>query len=193
MILLETVAAALVGLAVVALIVGPLAGQGSAAPATIDEPEDLEDTPKGVALAALREIEFDRATGKLSDEDYHGLKAKYTSEALAVLRAEEAGRAGEAETAGVAPEPSAASEPPASPGFSASPASDPVEALIADRVRQLQTGMARCPACGPRPEGDALFCSTCGRSLTVGGCGECAAPLVPGSRFCENCGVAVAR
>ena len=35
-----------------------------------DEPEDLEETPKGIALAALREIEFDRATGKLSDEDY---------------------------------------------------------------------------------------------------------------------------
>jgi hypothetical protein len=190
MILLETVAAALVGLAVVALIIGPLAGQGSAASATIDEPEDLEETPKGVALAALREIEFDRATGKLSDEDYDGLKAKYTSEALAVLRAEGAekgGNAGAAEAAGGAE----ASPPVAAVATDSAP--DPVEALIADRVRQLQTGMARCPTCGPRPESDALFCSTCGRSLTVGGCGECGAPLVPGSRFCENCGVAVAR
>jgi hypothetical protein len=187
MILIEAVAAALVGLAAVALIIGPLAGQGSVPPPTIDEPEDLEDTPKGVALAALREIEFDRATGKLSDEDYQALKTKYTAEALAVLRAEEAGRAEPPRQAGESPANSAASEPPAPP------AGDPVEALIADRVRQLQTGMARCPTCGPRPEGDALFCSTCGRSLAVGGCPECGAPLVPGSRFCEGCGVAVAK
>jgi hypothetical protein len=184
MIFLETVAAALVGLAVVALIIGPLTGQGSVPPPTIDEPEDLEETPKGIALAALREIEFDRATGKLSDEDYQGLKAKYTAEALAVLRTEQAGRA---DNAGGFARAEGASDSPASSSV------DPVEALIADRVRQLRTGMARCPTCGPRPEGDALFCSTCGRSLTVGGCAECGAPLVPGSRFCENCGVAVAR
>jgi hypothetical protein len=190
MMLWETMAAALVGLAVVALIIGPLMGQGNPAPPTVDEPEDLEETPKGVALTALREIEFDRATGKLSDEDYHALKAKYTAEALALLRAEEAGkseggdRAGQVGHSGLE---AAASEPPAA----ASEAADPVEALVADRIRQLQTGMVRCPSCGPRPEGDALFCSTCGRSLTVGGCVDCGAPLVPGSRFCENCGVAV--
>ena len=36
-------------------------------------------------MAALREIEFDRETGKLSDDDYASLKAKYTGEALAAL------------------------------------------------------------------------------------------------------------
>jgi Double zinc ribbon len=192
MMLWETMAAALVGLAVVALIIGPLMGQGNPAPPTVDEPEDLEETPKGVALTALREIEFDRATGKLSDEDYQALKAKYTAEALALLRAEEAGKAEGANRAGQAGDSglgATASELPAA----ASEAADPVEALVADRVRQLQTGMVRCPGCGPRPEGDALFCSTCGRSLTLGGCLDCGAPLVPGSRFCENCGVAVAR
>ena len=43
------------------------------------------------AVEALREIEFDRATGKLSDEDYAELKASYTREALAELRAADAG------------------------------------------------------------------------------------------------------
>lgn len=189
MMLLQAVAAALVGLAVVALIIGPLAGRGTPPPPTVDEPEDLEETPKGLALSALREIEFDRATGKLSDEDYHALKTKYTAEALALLRAEETGAA---ESAGKAEGTGGASAGPGLPA-AASPAADPVEALIADRVRQLQTGMARCPTCGPRPESDALFCSSCGRSLAVGGCAECGAPLVPGSRFCENCGVAVVK
>ena len=84
--LYEAIAAALVALAVLAVLVGPLTGPGGAAQLGTDEPEDPEDTPKGIALAALREIEFDRATGKLSDEDYEELKAKYTVEALAVLR-----------------------------------------------------------------------------------------------------------
>jgi hypothetical protein len=174
MMLVEVVTAALVGLAVVALIIGPLTSPGMVAPPAAEEPEDLEETPKGVALAALREIEFDRATGKLSDEDYGALKKKYTAEALALLRAEGAERV---------EEPAARSTTPA----------DPVEAMIANRVRQLQSGAVRCPACGPRPEGDALFCSSCGRSLTVGGCAGCGAPLVPGSRFCEGCGVAVGK
>ncbi len=39
------------------------------------------------AIQALREIEFDRATGKLSDADYETLKASYTRRALASLRA----------------------------------------------------------------------------------------------------------
>src|SRR6267378_8220969 len=55
-----------------------------------DEGEDPADdmSPQTVALRALKEIEFDRATGKLSDTDYDQLKAKYTQEALAVLRGE---------------------------------------------------------------------------------------------------------
>ena len=55
------------------------------------EPPDPEETPKGVALAALKEIEFDRETGKLSDEDYAFLKGKYTgAPRLAGARAAEA-------------------------------------------------------------------------------------------------------
>ena len=55
---------------------------------------DPEETPRGVALTALKEIEFDRETGKLSDEDYEFLKRKYTGAALEALRAESADAAG---------------------------------------------------------------------------------------------------
>jgi hypothetical protein len=41
-------------------------------------------------LLALKEIEFDRATGKLSDDDYAALKAKYSKVAIAAIEAEEA-------------------------------------------------------------------------------------------------------
>ena len=172
MMTMEVIAAALVALAVVAVISGPL-GRGSVVqPTGVDDPEEMDDTPKGIALAALREIEFDKATGKLSDEDYASLKAKYTAEALVVLRSE-------------------AAVPPPAPASETASEADPVEGLIAQRLRQLKGQAVQCPACGPRPEGDAIFCSHCGRSLTIGGCGGCGTPLVPGSRFCEACGIAV--
>ena len=65
-------------------------GRGTGDEGAVDEGEDPEDdfSPRAVALRALKEIEFDRATGKLSDADHDELKAKYTAEALAALRAE---------------------------------------------------------------------------------------------------------
>ncbi len=181
----EAIAAALVALAVIALIAGPLLGRAAAAPLGVDEPEELEETPKGMALAALKEIEFDRATGKLSDADYGALKAKYTAEALVILRQESGPQAPLTPA-----EPAAVADDDTRAGAGGSP-DDAVEAMIAARVKTLQASVIRCPSCGPRPESDALFCSACGRSLAVGGCGACGAPLVPGSRFCEGCGSAV--
>lgn len=66
------------------------------------------------AVDALREIEFDKETGKLSEGDYDSLRVSYTERALAELRN---------------------SEKPS------------------------------CKSCGPRPESDALFCSSCGTAL----------------------------
>src|SRR6185312_14225804 len=56
------------------------APDGGSADAWSDEGDDPNDdlSPQAVALRALKEIEFDRATGKLSDSDYDQLHAKYT-------------------------------------------------------------------------------------------------------------------
>ena len=53
------------------------------------------------ALDALRELEFDRQTGKISDADYAPLKARYTEQAVAVMRA---GNAPVCESCGPRPE-----------------------------------------------------------------------------------------
>lgn len=42
--------------------------------------------PEERPIAALREVEFDRATGKLSDADYSVLRERYASEALTAMR-----------------------------------------------------------------------------------------------------------
>jgi hypothetical protein len=120
------------------------------------------------AITALREIEFDRVTGKLSDDDYAALKATYTEEALAAMRA--AG-AGAAQASAAAP-----------------PDIDPAEAAIL-RYRAPAQG---CALCGPRPEPDAVYCSNCGRYLR-GRCGECGAAVEePGAQFCSACGSTLA-
>jgi ribosomal protein L40E len=53
------------------------------------------------AVDALRELEFDRQTGKISDSDYDSLKARYTAQALVVMRA---GTAAVCEKCGARPE-----------------------------------------------------------------------------------------
>lgn len=118
------------------------------------------------AVAALREIEFDRETGKLSDRDYADLKRRYTQAAIDELRA--------AKTA------KESSKPSVTPAES----SDLVEAAIA-RARAQQKS---CAECGPRPEPDATYCSDCGGYL-AGHCRECGAAVeMASSRFCSNCG-----
>ncbi len=131
-----------------------------------NEGEDPDDdlSPRAVALRALKEIEFDRATGKLSDADYDALKGKYTSEALLALRTE--GRMQEAGTS-------------------------PLRAAPAPRSQLLAPS---CAAHGPRPESDAQFCSECGRRLSTapGYCTRCGASLEHDARYCHVCGGRVA-
>lgn len=131
-----------------------------------------DEEEQGSAVAALREIEFDKATGKLSDADYADLRQRYTRAALEELRqAESAGRE-------VAVPDTVLS---AAGGLSID---DAVEAAIA-RARETQRA---CTVCGPRPELDATYCSSCGRYLP-GSCGRCGTAIdLVGSRFCSNCG-----
>ena len=127
------------------------------------------------AVAALREIEFDRETGKLSDSDYAELKTRYTREALAELRASDAR---EASAAGVVVGAVAVEVP--TPADDA----DPVEAAI----RRARDNQRSCGVCGPRPEPDATYCSSCGRYLP-GACAKCGTSVdLVGSRFCGGCG-----
>jgi hypothetical protein len=142
--------------------------------------------PSESAIDALREIEFDRATGKLSDEDYASLKATYTRSALVELRS----RPGSADAAGVAAAApvDVASGAPAPNGSAVDAAVDPVEAA----VRRYRSIRRACDTCGARPEPDPAFCSSCGKYLK-GTCAHCGAVIdAPASRFCSSCGSSLA-
>jgi hypothetical protein len=86
----EAGAALLLSLLALGILLAPLIWPGpgpSESEGVAPSDEGLEDTPRGQALLALKEIEFDRATGKLSDADYEELKARYTARALLLLDA----------------------------------------------------------------------------------------------------------
>ena len=114
------------------------------------------------AIVALREIEFDRATGKLSESDYNELKATYAARALAELRASGETRQDwdpvearvrayrearkECTTCGLRPEP---------------------DAVYCSTCGTYLDGT--CPGCGTAvKESSAAFCSTCGITLAEG-------------------------
>jgi hypothetical protein len=118
--------------------------------------------PSVEAVQALREIEFDRETGKLSDSDYGALKTKYTREAVAAFRDEEAGLSGAS--------------------------GDAAEAVIL----QYRRRMLGCSVCGPRPEPDAIYCSNCGRFLAASCAHCHAPIGEVGARYCGSCGETLA-
>ena len=60
---------------------------------------DLQ-SEREMALSALRDLEDDRATGKISESDYDSLKARFTERAVDVLK-----RLDEAEAASRGPRP----------------------------------------------------------------------------------------
>jgi len=156
---------------IVALIVGTVLAVGALAfvlyPLFFGEqrrafypPLAPRQSERDVAVSALREIEFDRATGKLSDVDYAELKGRYTEDAVLAMRREER--------------------------ESGAPDTDADEIELA--VRAYRDQHPPCSSCGPRPEDDAVFCSQCGRYLRDR-CADCGAPVVAlDARYCENCG-----
>ena len=163
--LAEVAAAALLGVLALWLVLWPMLFPGKTTPRA-EEPLDPEETARGVALTALKEIEFDRETGKLSDADYAYLKEKYTVAALDALRAE-------------APD-----------DIEAMVAA---RVRVLRTAPTATTDAPTCPTCGPRSEPDAVYCSTCGQRLALAGrCDRCGAALAPEGRFCEGCGHRVA-
>jgi hypothetical protein len=125
-------------------------------------PVATPDAGDDEAVAALREIEFDRETGKLSPDDYEELRARYTQRALDAMRRKSA-------------------------AANASP-----DELLEAEVAAFRARLRECATCGPRPEPDALYCSNCGTYLPgqCASCG--ADVHEKGAGYCASCGRSLA-
>jgi len=104
------IAETILALLAVALVLEPLLRPVGPAAALLSDSDDDDITPeqrrRDLALAAIKEIEFDQATGKLSDVDYDRLYRRYAGEAMAAMK-----------DADAPPAAAPAAGPPASPRF----------------------------------------------------------------------------
>lgn len=136
----------LVGAAVVFILQPLLSGREASLERTEDEPTEAEAVRR-VKLLALRDVEYDYATGKLDEADYRSLKRELSAEALQALEGAEpdAGRPTDGDEVAV--------EVPAE-----------VERAIARAREGLRTGLT-CTTCGHVNPSGSSFCSSCGAEL----------------------------
>ncbi len=147
-----------VALGAVGLVLAPLVWPERVRPPAEPEvpEEDPRDHRKDMALAALKEIEFDRAMGKIDDADYERMKSTYTAEALEAIKAADAA---------AVPAPAAEPRLRATAAVLAGaplPADDAAEALIAAKRKAAKGGRKFCSECGAELEGAGKFCVECG-------------------------------
>jgi hypothetical protein len=112
------------------------------------------------AIVALREIEFDRVTGKLSDADYAELKARYTERALRAMRSADPAQTDDAIEAAVL-----AYRSRLLSCAECGPRPEP-DAVYCSNCGQYLPGA--CASCGAAvKESGAAFCASCGRQLAA--------------------------
>jgi len=98
-----------------------------------------------VALSALRDLEYDRATGKVVGEDYDTLKNELSREAIRALDA----------------------RPDGVPAAESALASRELEDEIASIRRALRKGL-QCESCQRLNDVGARYCGDCGKPLPAG-------------------------
>lgn len=144
---LSIATAVALGVGCACLVIWPLvfpdraAGDGHDRQSLVDELAEEKEK----LLVALKEIEFDHRTSKLSDEDFHKLDSDYRARALDCLRRiEELGLVSDA---------------------------DPLAAVEADVRRALRgptaSGPRSCLGCGERLASASRFCSNCGQPVVL--------------------------
>jgi hypothetical protein len=143
--------------------------------------------------AALKDAEFDRETGKLTEEDYQTVRTRTMAEAAGVLRqldhlTPEAEAALDAQIETAVARLREGTAQPVAPGLAT--AVEAEIAALAKRAAAPARFKLACPDCGqPYQPGDA-FCAACGASL-ADTCPQCGAFHRPGDAFCTRCGAAL--
>ncbi len=111
---------------------------------------------RGLAVQGLRELEFDREMGKLSDADYDSLKTALENRALKAMQETDQLRDELRKSSlSIAPAPAA--------GAIKRPAEQ--QQVLVLRAETRPPNIVFCPQCGTRALRDARFCAECGAAL----------------------------
>lgn len=134
-----------------------------------------EEEQKRAVLRALKDLEYERSVGKISDDDYNEYAARYRAEAKRLIQGleenlAEGRRKVEAELArrlSRKPVKATPSEPFAAKANGDSLAEDSLEEPSAEVPSEPKASVAsrQCPACQVKNELDARFCKACGKSM----------------------------
>jgi hypothetical protein len=153
----------------IAPLVDPRAEQGRE-PVTARLRADLE-REKALTLRSIKELEFDRAMGKLSQQDFDQMEGRLRARALGIMKQLEAGSAIYRElierdiaTRIGTPAGSPDRTPAGSPDLKVRPTAEH-DGPATDGNRRPDLQVRQC-ACGTANDADARFCKGCGRKLT---------------------------
>lgn len=126
------------------------------------QPTEISERKRRV-LRALKDLESEHALGKIDDDDYEVLAARYRDEAKDLMRNldRETGPA-RAEAERIAQEYLSRRARDREPGQRPATALAPEEASAPKDQMLLRFG---CPRCGISNEADASFCKSCGQAL----------------------------
>jgi hypothetical protein len=134
-------ATALVGLAALRAIGPLLSPADDRGPVIGQRLRVLLEQEKALALRTLKELEFDRAMGKISDEDFHEMSIRLRARATRLMKQLDAGS-----------------------GYRSQ-----VERDLAKRLGESNDKVARaghtCAKCSTENDPDARFCKNCGAQL----------------------------
>jgi hypothetical protein len=125
---------------------------------------------KTLVLKAIKELEFDRAMGKVSEGDWQDMTSRLRARALRLIRQLDEGSAAYRElierelnarrqAAGLSVAPQTSPPVPGPAGATGTPAAPPAAADVPTRP---------CRRCGTANDRDARFCKRCGADLAIG-------------------------
>ena len=128
---------------------------------------------RDAVFQALRELRFDHAVGKITDEDYVAFEGSLKQTAADSLRALD--------------EWEARTDPVLGPEM---------ERVVAGRIALVAAGGIACSSCGRPAAPDDKFCGRCGAPLpespalavATPACKNCGRLSEPDDRFCAECG-----
>ncbi|HEY4105452.1 MAG TPA: zinc ribbon domain-containing protein, partial [Polyangiaceae bacterium] len=161
-----------------------------------------EEEQKRAVLRALKDLEYERSVGKISDEDFQEYSTRYRAEAKRLIRSmdesladarkqveRELGR--RIEKLAQAPEEDE-DLPEASPSSSeiVEAKSSPEQAETPEKPAKITRA---CAACQTPNELDARFCKGCGAVMVASGerlCTACPARYPETDNVCPDCGTA---
>jgi hypothetical protein len=165
--MLSMVAAALIVVGVALFVALPLADRRRQGRRESTQAIELArlDHERLLAVAGIRDLEFDRAMSKLSEDDYASMLAKLEDRAMSAMAASDKLRASVVALTAI---PSAPAPPPnAIPRAAKQAIGACVGTAKAPRPQDApeSTRNNHCPSCGTRSAPGARFCFQCGGAL----------------------------